>query len=407
MEAEGYDLLPWQGWPLRPFYFPRASLEALAGQLVRTLRSWACDSQSKAPEELAGELGLKAEALESLDYQGAFSEPSFTGFLRPDGFLYPHSYTVVELNFGNGLLVSQAYADLLAEYHTQDPRLASELKIPRPFERYLDYLQSLVDEKIGLVGILACASEYETIMSWEKRVGDMVRFGQELFHRRGWQTVILHEDDVEVVPGKKALSKALGQELDLIVPLTINTTFFDSPELLRTRYRHWTGSRVGRTPFFSPLSALCVDKGTLPWLTPHLASGGDFSVEIPFTEPPTEERMREYRLNREDWVLKRAFDGKDTHVGCSSHGRVWNERLAYALRAGGYVLQRYQSMPTTIVPVTPDGESIEWLEVSFELSPFLVDNAFAGGIVRYAPKAEGLIMSPPPENMGLGVAVAV
>jgi hypothetical protein len=35
------------------------------------------------------------------------------------------------------------------------------------------------------------------------------------------------------------------------------------------------------------------------------------------------------------------------------------------------------------------------------LSPFLVDGRYVGAIARYAPDAEGLIMSPPPENMGL------
>ena len=407
MEERGYDLLPWQGWPLRPFFFSQAALRKLSSQLTEALQCWAREAQAKSAGELADELGLDGEALSALDFRQAFQDPNFTGVLRPDGFLFPDHYTVVELNFGNGLMVSQAYADLLADYHTGQTLVGPDLDVPRPFEAYLDLLRGIVDEEPSLIGILACASEYETIMSWEKRVGDMVRFGRELFEKRGWETVLIHEDDVEVSPGRKAVSKTLQRELDLIVPLTINTTFFDQTELLGTRYSHWTGCRLGRTPFFSPLSALCVDKGTLPWVTPHLAGGGDFSVRIPATEPPSQERARVFRLNKDEWVLKRAFDGKDTHVGCSTHGRVWNARLAYALRAGGYVMQKYQPMSVTVIPVTPDGESIEWKEVSCEFSPFLVGNRFAGGIVRYAPKARGLIMSPPPDNMGLGVAVAV
>lgn len=402
MEAQGYDLLPWQGWPLRPFFFSLATLNSLSSQLTEALKNWGNASESKPAAELAEELRLDADALETLDYRSAFTDPNFTGFLRPDGFLFKDHYTVVEVNFGNGLLVSQAYADLLADYHRE-----SGLTAPRPFEAYLDFLRTLTDEEPETVGILACASEYETIMSWEKRVGDMVRFGRALFHSRGWSTVLLHEDDVEVSPEGKAVVRDSQKTLDLIVPLTINSTFFDDPDLLRGRYQHWTGCRVGRTPFFSPLSALCVDKGTLPWIAPHLTGTPEFSVVIPPTEPPTEERAPVYRLNKDDWVLKRAFDGKDTHVGCSTYGRVWNARLAYALKSGGYVMQRYRPMPTTILPITPDGETIEWIEVSFEFSPFLVADKFAGSIVRYAPKATGLIMSPPPDNMGLGVAVAV
>ena len=70
-------------------------------------------------------------------------------------------------------------------------------------------------------------------------------------------------------------------------------------------------------------------------------------------------------------------------------------------------MQRYQPMPLTTVPVTHDGEQIHWVTVSFELSPFIVAGRFAGGAVRYAPAATGLVMSPPPDNMGFALAAAV
>ena len=168
----------------------------------------------------------------------------------------------------------------------------------------------------------------------------------------------------------------------------------------------WTGARVGKTPLLSPLSGLCLDKGTLPWVARHLPSS-DFRIEIPETHVPTAEREVEYRLTREKWVLKRAFDGKDTHAGCSTPGRVWNKVVARALASGGYIMQDYKPMPTSLVPVSRDGETIDWVPVSFELSPFLVEGRFAGGAVRYAPQAAGLVMSPPPPGMGFALAAAV
>ncbi len=408
VQARGIDLMPWEGWPLRPFFFPRASLQALAVQLTSALDAWREKASRATPEELSQRLGLNLEFLRRIETGPSFLAPEFASYLRPDGFFFSDHYDLVELNFANGLIVSNAYTEILADFHAQDPTLPWA-ESPRPFQAYLDHIESYLPrerEEKPLIGLLSFQEEYDTIHSWEKRVADMVLLGRDLFHQRGLDTVVLHERDVEVGPSGKAVVKETGRALDLIVQITINTSFMDRPELFENEFALWKGSRVGSTPLLSPLSGLCLDKGTLPWLAEHLTPT-EFRIAIPSTHIPTPEREVEYRLRREEWVLKRSFDGKDTHAGCSTPGRQWNKVVARAIANGGYVMQRYRPMPTTVVPVTPDGESIHWLEVSFELSPFIIDGRFAGGAVRYAPKARGLVMSPPPPGMGFALAAAV
>jgi hypothetical protein len=403
--------MPWSGWPLRPFFFSRQKLQALAGQLQQGLQAWAAEAAQRTPEELSAELGLDLSFLRGIELGQSFLAPGFHSYLRPDGFFHQDHYTLVELNFANGLIVSNAYTEILADYHAEDPALSSVWAAPpRPFQAYLD----LVEQALGpghleapLIGLLSFRQEYETIHSWEKRVGDMVTLGRQLFHARGWDTVVLHEHDVVINSDGQAICREDQRSLDMIIQITMNTTFMDRPELLASDFKVWTGTKVGRAPLYSPLSGICLDKGTLPWLNRLMPKGQSFQVVIPETHPPTAEREVEYRLHRQDWVLKRAFDGKDTYAGCSTQGRIWNKVIARAISEGGYVMQRYQPMPLTTVPVTHDGEQIQWVTVSFELSPFIVAGRFAGGAVRYAPAATGLVMSPPPDNMGFALAAAV
>jgi hypothetical protein len=405
----GIDLMPWEGWPLRPFFFPLASLRSLAEQLTAALAGWRREAAQASPQQLARRLGLDLEFLSRIETAETFLAPEFASYLRPDGFFHSDRYDLVELNFANGLIVSNAYTEILADYHAQDPGLPWEGP-PRPFQAYLDHLQSQLTKTCAdrpLIGLLSFREEYQTIHSWEKRVADMLLLGRQLFERRGLDTVLLHERDVVLDSQGRAVVRSSGQPLDLIVQITINTSFMDRPELFESDFSLWKGARVGDTPLLSPLCGLCLDKGTLPWVAEHLPRGGPFSIEVPSTHPPTAEREVEYRLSRTEWVLKRAFDGKDTHAGCSTPGRQWNKVVARAIANGGYVMQRYRPMPTTVVPMTPDGETLHWLEVSFELSPFIIDGRFAGGAVRYAPRAPGLVMSPPPPGMGFALAAAV
>jgi len=112
-----------------------------------------------------------------------------------------------------------------------------------------------------------------------------------------------------------------------------------------------------------------------------------------------------HRLHREDFVLKRSFVDKHTFAGIATGGRLWNRMLERALAEGGYLLQGYRPMSQATVPVLLD-ERIEWLPVRFEVSPFIIDGAFAGAMVRYGPDVDGVVLSPPPDGMGFGLVYA-
>ena len=42
-----------------------------------------------------------------------------------------------------------------------------------------------------------------------------------------------------------------------------------------------------------------------------------------------------------------------------------------------------------------------------EISPFIIGGQYAGAAVRYAPSAEGLVLSPAPDDMGFGTILPV
>lgn len=225
---------------------------------------------------------------------------------------------------------------------------------------------------------------------------------------RGWDSEIVHESDVYLDQEQCPVHRPTGKKLDLIAHVTINTSFMDEPQRMSEDFKIWAGTHVGKAPLYKPLAALVFDKGTLTWLqdVPEPPCE-EYSVPVAQTEFPQAAKAAEYRLGRDEWVLKRAFDGKDTHVGRSAAGRAWNRAVNGALGSKEYIIQRYEAMPRTVLPITHDGESVEWVEVCFEFSPFLIAGRFAGACVRYAPAAEGLIMSPPPEGMGFGVVAVV
>jgi hypothetical protein len=157
-------------------------------------------------------------------------------------------------------------------------------------------------------------------------------------------------------------------------------------------------------PIVKPLAAALMDKGVLPMMgelergfAPRNASG--FRFELAPTHFADERRYA-----KDDWVLKRAFCGKETHVGVSTSAKDW---AAATKQREGYVAQRYVSMPRARIPVFVDEKHLEHVESRVELSSFIFDGYFGGGAARHAPSAEGLVMSNPPEGYGFSTVFAV
>lgn len=415
----GIDLLDWSGWPLRPFFVDRARLDFIAQGLHAQLDHLrrAMNRRAGNPEALAAELGLSPAFVSALELSPALRSPELLNLLRPDGFLYGDRFVLSEINFGNGVLVSNAYTEVLHPQHSADPILAemglSGSDVPRPFQAYLAMVRRRLrhPRRRRQVALLAHAWEWQVINSWEKRVRDQVDEAVRHMAEAGLDAVIVHEDDL--VMGEDGWPRRRQDDLKFhaVLQITIGTSFMDEPERLAGDLAAFAAPRFGKAPFIKPLVSLCFDKGAMPWLQQAapwpLPGPDDFRLEMAETAFPEVAQATDYRLDKDAWVLKRAYDGKDTHVGVSTPGRRWNRVLEQAVGNREYVIQRYHSLPETVVPVTPDGKSIEWVTVRVEVSPFVIEGRYAGAAVRYAPSAEGLVMSPPPVGMGFGTILPV
>lgn len=418
-QARGIDLLDWSGWPLRPFFVDRARLDFIARGLHHQLDQLrrAMGRQAKDPVALAASLGLPPAFVSALQLTPALRSPELLSLLRPDGFLYGDRFVLSEINFGNGVLVSNAYTEVLHPQHAADPILA-ELGLapdglPRPFQAYLAMVRRRLRHPVRRrkVALLAHAWEWKVINGWEKRVRDQIDEAIRHMADAGLDAVVVHEDDLVVGADGWPYHKDEDLKFHAVLQITIGTSFMDEPERLAGDLAAFAAPRFGKAPFIKPLVSLCFDKGTMPWLQSAaawpLAGPDGFRLEMADTHFPHLDDATRYRLDKDAYVLKRAYDGKDTHVGVSTPGRRWNRVLDQAVGSREYVIQKYHSLPETVVPVTPDGKSIEWVTVRVEVSPFVIEGRYAGAAVRYAPSAEGLVMSPPPVGMGFGTILPV
>ncbi len=411
--ARGITTIKGAGFPLRPLFLPRRLLEEIGRSLIEgfeRLRIALLDHLEDSAW-LAEHLPIPPALFQHLNFRESLSKEAFFSVLRPDGFLFSDRYALIEPNFGNGSLISNAYTEILFDYF-QGSTVFREIGWPstgldRPFQRLIEMLRSRLPagKQRYFVALFCHHWEHQVIQTWEERVIQQLYLAQQILAEQGIDTRVVYEDGFSIDESGHTHLKEDGQRVDLVLQFTIGTSFMDEPWLFEDALAHLTSAKIGDAPLIKPLASLCIDKGTLPLMNTlggwPICAEENFRVEIPWTTYPSSEGAAEYRLNKDQYVLKRAFDGKDTHVGISTAGRLWNRVLAQALESKAYVLQRYQPMPQTIMPMCFDGEHIEWVPVRVELSPFLVEGRYAGAIARYAPEAEGLVMSPPPENMGL------
>ncbi|MBK7857202.1 MAG: hypothetical protein IPJ65_01005 [Archangiaceae bacterium] len=162
-----------------------------------------------------------------------------------------------------------------------------------------------------------------------------------------------------------------------------------------------------------PLAATLMDKGMLPLmgederLFSRAVGPKGFRFEIAPTHFPQGRPAARYVRERERWVMKRAFDGKDTHIGISRSERLWREVAQVVTHEPGYVAQEYVSLPRARLPVFVDEKHLEWVDSKVELSSFIYDGHFGGAAARHAPDAEGLVMSDIPEGYGFSTVFAV
>ncbi|MCA9777239.1 MAG: hypothetical protein KC800_11000 [Candidatus Eremiobacteraeota bacterium] len=412
-QKQGMDTLEWSGWPLRPLFVPRKRLEFFSRAVHRQLGELCREVLRRIddPDELSRHIPLHPAMYETFITREGLEAENFLSLIRPDGFLYQDHWVWTEINGGNGSQVSNIYQELLYPLFHSSPLfqklgLDAAEGIGRPFQRYLDLVGEHIPEGADspLIGILIHSKAWGVFETWPDRVIKLIHYSQKLMEERGWRAEIVHEDQVVVEDGVCRL-KADGRPISVICLYTIGTNFLSELERAHEEWPHWRGGKAGNTPILQPLAGMVLDKGALPamqeWLSWPIQDEDGFEVRLPSTVFPNEEMAKHYRRHKDEFVLKRSFVDKDTLVGRSVRPRHWNRVLKQAMEGWDYVLQDYRTLPETIMPVSTDGESIDWVPVQVEISPFIIKGEYAGGFARYAPSREsGVVLSPPPDDMG-------
>ena len=331
------------------------------------------------------------------------SDPDLLSAVRPDGFLYHDRYLVSEFNVGGGLMATLAYTELLHDLLYESPVQRSlswgEGSSSRPFQAYLRLLgRRLHKVPSPVVALMIPSEEKDQIYDWEYKL-----FFQ-LFDRAKLRHLLVDESEL-YLDGEGVLRQSSSERVvHAVIALTTGECYLPQPRRLQ-QIIHKLSSPNQRHTTLHPYSCLAFGKGCLPWLSQddssRESSGDTFPVELASSHWPDLRRADEYRLEKERWVLKKAWSGKNTFVGCSSHGRIWNRALGEALSSSESILQEYTSLPKIMLPCLIDGSSIERIPVRFELSPFIIEGDYAGALVRYAPDTEGVVLSPSPADLGI------
>ncbi|HYK00406.1 MAG TPA: hypothetical protein VE974_01530 [Thermoanaerobaculia bacterium] len=419
-ERKGVTTMRGTAWAVRPFLLPAPRLHFLASAFHSALTALghAIGKAAAKRGAVTRLLPVHPEFEELFDVAGGTSSPGFLSHFRPDGFLFEDRFLLSEINYGNGIIVSCGYTEAAADYWRRHPvikRLGWDVERlhRRPLPWFINVARRFARPvKSPSIALLAHSREWRTIISFPKRVVDQIHFVARQFEEVGMRARIVTEKDLTVDRRGQLRYADDGERADLLMFITVGTMFLDEPELLRRPgiMRHLTRSRIGDTWVLKPLAGLLVEKGTLPMLNglkPARTMQDGFRFEVPHTEFPADHGAARYLRARNDWVLKRAFDGKDTTAGAGSSGAQWSSAVDAAVAGRAYVAQRYVSMPRTEVPVFVDEKHLEWVPSRVELSPFIYDGAFGGAGVRHAPDAEGIIMTSFPPGYGYTTAFSV
>jgi hypothetical protein len=400
--AAGQRKLGLQAWPLRPLFIDQTVLGQICAQMQAMLERFRGLLQSELANHDGIEgLGLDRRILESLGLERALGDPELLSLYRPDGFFHGDRYIISEFNVGSGLMATLAYTEVLEDLLCQSPiyRSLGWSAPSRPFRSYLRHLRGrFPSESEVTLALLLPMEEKELIYDWEL----------DLFSRlwKDSEFRVLFVDESELYRDSRGTLRDIHkhQPVHGVVLVSTGENYLEDPEKLASiaSRLHWEGAS---DVLFHPLACLAFGKGCQPRMhldsLPPLGSPA-VSAELAATHWPDSERADEYRLEKQRWVIKRAWSRKNTFVGCNCHGRLWNQAVAQALDGGLAIIQEYHPLPTLDLPFLIDG-AIEKVPIRFELSPFVIGGTYAGALVRYAPSAEGVILSPSPPDLGITI----
>lgn len=418
----GITTIRGSGWALRPLFVPAARVDFIAASLHARLVAVRAELRRLAKKKgaLSKVLPLPPGFEDGVDVAAGLDAHDWLSHLRPDGFLFEDRFVLSEVNFGNGIAVSCGYTEVVADYWREHPVLARlGLDVARfhrrPLSRYLGVMRRAMRPSAKpFVALLTHHREWDVILGYPKRVEDQFDYVQRELYRLGVDSRIVTEE--QLVVGRDGDPRIVGDRRrpDLVMLVTVGSSFLDEPELLRPggRLAHLRGARIGEVNIVKPLAATLMDKGVLPLMQTlegqhaHRMADG-FRFELAPTHFPKGQPASRYVRSQDRWVMKRAFDGKDTHIGISRSPALWREVAQVATSEDGYVAQEYVSLPRARLPVFIDEKHLEFVESRVELSSFIYDGHFGGGAARHAPDAEGLVMTDPPPDYGFSTVFSV
>ncbi len=420
--ADGVPTFRGAGFALRPLFLDGARMQALGASLARrfeALREALSLGLADDVDRLQAQVPLPHRAFEALGVAQCLRDDDFCAISRPDGFLYADRYVVSEPNFGNGYLITAAETELLFDHFAHSPAMRAlgweRARLRRPFEALLAHMRRRLGHERAAarergaprIALLSHRDEHRELFDEHDPYIGQIGLAERLFAQGGFATCMLHEDELVVDADGHAVSTTDGARVDLVFYLTVGNCFLLDPERLLGTLAHLRSARVGDAPFVQPLATLVVGKGTMPfWQTvpgwPDVLPDG-LRVELAATRFPVAADAAELRLARERFVIQRAFDGQRNVLGVLTPGRVWNRIVDEVTGSPEYIVQEYCSLPRAVIPVCIDGRHIERVEVRVELSPFVIDGRYAGSFARYALDREGVVLSPPPPDLGLSM----
>lgn len=398
LARDGLHLLENPGVPLRPLFLDRARLDRICRALHRNVVALGRAVAETHDDAL---LPFPRDFLDAVHGREVLTSKRFGLVLRPDGFLFDDSFALSEPNHGNGYLISATYPEAV---HAVFDALGCAARVERPLRHIFAMLHAQAgNAPRPRLALFWHSEEHAIISEWNERTQGILKWLPTALEKDGFDVVFAHEDELSVAKNGDCVCG--GKRVDLVLQIPIGTHFLYAPEKLSGPLKHLAGETIGHAPFLQPLAHLAIDKGTMPfWQTLPCWDDTPGVAPIP-THFPTPDRATEYRLEKAKWVLKRSFEGKDTHAGISANARVWNRALETAMHTHEYVMQPYVRMSVAPMPVIDRGR-IAWVDVNVELSLFVIDGAYAGAFARFLPEGDGHVLSPPPPGMGFTLVSA-
>lgn len=324
--------------------------------------------------------------------------PAFWHLMRPDTIFHDGEPSLIDLNLGTAAAVTCFETDLLAGFYRE---LFAALDLdPAPLEPALDG-SVLEGQCRSLRRHLPRFDRIAALLQPTDSLEDQLAlFGGQLAGYLEQLEQILGVEVLLTSPEDGLASGLLASPGTLIFQLGMIDLAVPARRVALAPLLELPG--VERRWVSSPFTSL-YEKNLLPLL----ASRGLGQLAVPATVPVRVVDVDDLVRRREHLVLKHGRNLKRVLVGAQTPPELWRDAVVLSAHIGEYLAQERVVPMVERIPVLL-GERIAHVDVSPEFSPFVVDGELSAVFVRYLPLgSSSAVVSPPPVDLGLGVAWAV